>query len=106
MSPADIEGKLQTLPGVEAVYAFPIDSKEKGEVVGAALVPITGQELRDADIIEHFDKNLPGYKRPSAVLVLPAQKVPMTGSGKVQKVILRKLLLEQTGKEAKGIVHL
>jgi fatty-acyl-CoA synthase len=105
VSPADIEGKLQTLPGLEASYAFPIESPEKGEVVGAALVPSTGQELRDADILEHFEKNLPGYKRPSAVLVIPAEKVPMTGSGKVQKVNLRAFLLERLGKEGTGIVR-
>ena len=38
VAPADIESKLVAMEGVQAAYAFPLPSEEKGEVVGAALV--------------------------------------------------------------------
>jgi len=92
VAPADVESVLATLEGVVAAYAFPLPSEEKGEVVGAALVAEPGREPGEAAILAHCREHLSGYKRPEGLLVLHEAEVPMTGSGKVQKVVLRERL--------------
>jgi fatty-acyl-CoA synthase len=105
VAPADIEAKLVTLAGVVAAHAFPIPSAEKGEVVGAALVVAPGEDLDDTAIDAHCREFLAGYKRPHGLLVLDAEAVPMTGSGKVQKVVLRERLLAEMRARKTNIVH-
>ncbi len=89
-----------------AAYAFPLPSEDRGEVVGTALVPEAGQLLTDADLSAHCESTLPGYKRPQGILVLPADRVPTTGSGKVQKVMLRELLLARMKEQNTTVVRL
>lgn len=100
VAPADVEAALSKLPGVEAAYAFPLPSDEKGEVVGAALVVIPGLEPADETILSRCKELLSGYKRPEAILVLRRSDVPMTGTGKVQKLVLRDRLL--AGRKGEG----
>jgi fatty-acyl-CoA synthase len=93
VSPAEIEAKLVQLAWVDAAYAFPIPAGDKGEAVGAALVVTADQEPTDAELLDYFKEALSGYKRPRGTLLLREEQVPMTGSGKVQKVQLRARLL-------------
>jgi fatty-acyl-CoA synthase len=105
VAPADIESKLVTLDGVVAAHAFPLPSEDKGEVVGAALVVAPGQEPDEEAILAHCREFLSGYKRPHGLLLLHEDQVPMTGSGKVQKVILRDRLLAEMDQRGKNIVR-
>jgi len=89
VSPADVESKLVQLDGVGAAYAFPLQSDEKGEVVGAALVVAAGSEPDIDSLLARCKELLSGYKRPHGLLLLTEDQVPMTGSGKVQKVVMR-----------------
>jgi len=73
--------------------------------VGAALVLAAGQELTDTELIEYFKEALSGYKRPRGVLLLREEQVPMTGSGKVQKVQLRERLLGAMQEQGTEIVR-
>jgi fatty-acyl-CoA synthase len=100
VAPADIESKLVALAGVTAAYAFPIPSEDRGEVVGAALVVTPGAEPEEAAILAHCKESLSGYKRPEGLLILHEEHVPMTGSGKVQKVVMKDRLL--AGMKASG----
>ncbi len=95
VSPAEVEAALYGIDGVEAAYAFAVPSADKGEEVGAAVVPAEGQTIDEAAVHTYCRDALPGYKRPRAVLVLPASDVPMTGTGKVQTFALRARLLAQ-----------
>lgn len=84
VSPAEVEAVLLRAPGVAAAHVFALPGGERGEVVGAALVP-TGDDLDDAAVRAHCGERLPSHKRPQALLVLDGADVPMTGSGKVRK---------------------
>jgi acyl-CoA synthetase (AMP-forming)/AMP-acid ligase II len=77
------------LDGVAAAYAFPLQSDDKGEVVGAALVIAAGSEPDIDALLAQCKELLSGYKRPHGLLLLHEDQVPMTGSGKVQKVVMR-----------------
>jgi fatty-acyl-CoA synthase len=89
VSPADVESKLVQIDGVDAAYAFPLESEDKGEVVGAALVVARGKEPDEETLKAKCAELLSGYKRPQGLLLLHEDQVPMTGSGKVQKVVMR-----------------
>ena len=93
------------LAGVEAAYAFPLPAGDKGEVVGAALVVAKDGAPGEEAILAHCEEFLSGYKRPEAVLILREEQVPMTGTGKVQKVVLRERLIAETKKQASRIVR-
>ncbi len=105
VAPADIEGKLVTLAGVVAAHAFPLPSEDRGQVVGAALVVAPGAEPDDSAILAHCKEYLSGYKRPEGLLILRAEQVPMTGSGKVQKVVMRDRLLDLMKERGESIVR-
>jgi fatty-acyl-CoA synthase len=104
VSPADVESKLVQIAGVAAAYAFPLPSPDKGEVVGAALV-VAGAEPEEAEILERCRELLSGYKRPHALLLVREDQVPMTGSGKVQKVVLRDRLLSEMKEQGVKIIR-
>ncbi|MCZ7530180.1 MAG: AMP-binding protein [Acidimicrobiia bacterium] len=93
VSPAEVEASLVRIPGVDAAYVFGLADDDKGELVGATLVPEPGASLDETTVTEFCRAELPGYKRPKAVLVLTPDAVPMTGSGKVTKHVLRDRLL-------------
>jgi fatty-acyl-CoA synthase len=105
VSPAEVEAKLVAMAEVDTAHAFPIPAGDKGEAVGAALVVLPGHEPRDADLEAFFEEQLPGYKRPQGVLLVTPDQVPMTGSGKVQKGVLRERLLERMEAEGSRIVR-
>jgi len=106
VSPAEIEMKLVKMEAVDVAHAFPLPAGEKGEVVGAALVVRSSRIPSDAEILAFCEEALPGPKRPQAILVLAADQVPMTGSGKVQKVVLRDRLLAGVQESGGPIVRL
>jgi len=106
VSPADVEAQLARIDGIAAAYAFPLPSPEKGEVVGAALVVAAGADPSDEDVLSACRERLSGYKRPEAVLLVSEAQVPMTGSGKVQKAVLRDRLLAARSTSAAPVVRL
>lgn len=90
ISPAEIEEKLKMIDGVQDAFAFPVPDEEKGEVVGLALVVAPDKVIIESQEIGDFCfKNLSSYKRPAGMIFLREDEVPMTGSGKVQKNIIR-----------------
>jgi fatty-acyl-CoA synthase len=93
VSPADVESVLGRAPGVGTVYVFPLPGGDRGEVVGASVVPAAGTTFDPAAFEAFCHSELAGYKRPQAVLVLAEADVPMTGSGKVRKQELRDRLV-------------
>ncbi|MBW2421266.1 MAG: AMP-binding protein [Deltaproteobacteria bacterium] len=105
VAPADIESKLVALAGVVAAHAFPLPSEEKGEVVGAALVVEPGAAPEPEAILAHCKEQLSGYKRPEGLLLIQPEQVPMTGSGKVQKVVMRDRLLAEMKERGERIVR-
>ena len=98
-------GAAVSFAGVAAAYAFPLPAGDRGEVVGAALVVARGAEPRDEAILAHCREVLSGYKRPEGILLLQPEQVPMTGTGKVQKNILREKLIDVMKQQGRSIVR-
>ena len=88
--PAEIEGVLAAHPAVDDVAIIGIPDDEFGELVKAVVAVedgiVANDELTEA-LRDHCREHLAGYKVPRSVDYLDA--LPRTGSGKLQKHILR-----------------
>ncbi|MBT4161433.1 MAG: acyl--CoA ligase [Gammaproteobacteria bacterium] len=99
ISPADIESTLSKLEGAREVYAFPLPGGDRGEIVGAALVLAEDDYDRDK-IVEYCRDKFSAHKRPAKILLIRKDDIPMTGSGKVQKVKLAEMLQSESEKSS------
>jgi acyl-CoA synthetase (AMP-forming)/AMP-acid ligase II len=88
----EVEQALQKLPGVRQCAAVGLPDPKWGERVTAAIVADPAAGLSAEKVIAHCRELIAGYKVPKQVVFLDA--LPMTGSGKVQKAELRKLLAD------------
>lgn len=85
--PAEIEGYLNDLPGVEESAVIGIPHPDFGEVGVALLIAKQGSILDPAKIIASMKANLANFKVPKQCFVIDA--LPRNTMGKVQKNILR-----------------
>jgi fatty-acyl-CoA synthase len=85
--PAEIENVLITHPGVAEVAVVGVPDPHWGEIAICFLRARAGAELDAADLVHHVRRDLAAPKTPAHWIKLDA--FPLTGSGKVQKFVLR-----------------
>jgi malonyl-CoA/methylmalonyl-CoA synthetase len=85
--PAEIEGYLNDLPGVEESAVVGIPHPDFGEVGVALVIAKPGFELDPALLIARMKANLANFKVPKQCFVIGA--LPRNAMGKVQKNSLR-----------------
>jgi malonyl-CoA/methylmalonyl-CoA synthetase len=83
--PAEVEGFLNELPGVEESAVIGVPHPDFGEAVVAVVTP-RGQPDPEA-LIAALKGRIAGFKVPKRVLVVP--ELPRNAMGKVQKKLLR-----------------
>lgn len=86
---AEVEACLAAAPGVSAAYVVPVPHAVRGENVAAWVVPVAGAVLEPGAILGHCRRELASYKVPRHLFLLPAERVPRTGTQKVDKPRLR-----------------
>lgn len=90
IAPAEVEEVVSTFPAVLDCAVVGIAHEFLGEVPVVAVIARPGHQI-DADaIIAHSRQHLSSYKVPVAVYVVP--DIPRTGSGKVQRFLLKEAL--------------
>jgi fatty-acyl-CoA synthase len=88
VSPAALELELSALvPSIEQVAVVGIPDERLAEVAVAYVVPKPGQTCTLADVQARCKGKIASFKIPRHVLVVDS--LPMTASGKVQRVMLR-----------------
>ena len=87
MFPAEIENALITHPDIAEVAVVGVPDPRWGEIVIAFLRPRAATQLLVADLVRHVRRELAAPKTPAHWIVLDA--FPLTGSGKIQKFVLR-----------------
>jgi acyl-CoA synthetase (AMP-forming)/AMP-acid ligase II len=83
----EVEEVLYTHPAVLHAAVIGVPDKKWGEAVKALLVLKHGMKATEEEIIEYCKKNLAGYKKPKSVEF--RESLPMTGSDKIQKNLIR-----------------
>ena len=83
----EVENVLYQHAAVLECAVFGVPDAVWGEAVTAAVVLRKGAAADAAELIAHCKQHIAGYKAPRAVRFLAA--LPKTGSGKIQKRLLR-----------------
>jgi long-chain acyl-CoA synthetase len=89
VSPFEIDEVLMNMPGVKAGLAVGFENDWYGEEVGAYVQPSGREELTPERVIDYCRKFLPFQKCPKVVLF--GDDIPVTSTGKYQRVKLRPL---------------
>lgn len=92
--PAEIENVLSRHPKVKNVYIFGVPDYRLGEVGMAAIECKEGEFCTSEEIIDFCKGKMANYKIPKYVEF--SSDFPMTASGKVKKLDLRKMMLTRT----------
>ncbi|MEN0140060.1 MAG: AMP-binding protein [Rhodococcus sp. (in: high G+C Gram-positive bacteria)] len=85
--PAEIEAAISGLSGVAEVAVIGIPDPRWGEAVKAVVVVREGHRICEEDIERVCREQIAGYKRPRVVEFV--NELPKTGSGKIQRHVLR-----------------
>ena len=85
--PAEIEGYLNELPGVNESAVIGVPHADFGEAVIAVVVPKPGTVLDAGELIGALKGRIAGFKVPKQLLL--AHELPRNAMGKVQKNLLR-----------------
>ena len=91
-SPFDIEEVILELPEVNTALAIAFENDYYGEEVGAYVVLNEGERLTAEEIIEHCRSRMTFEKSPKVVVF--GTEVPVTSTGKYQRLKLRELFRE------------
>ena len=92
ISPKEVEDYLYRMPGVKDVQVVAVASERYGEDVGAFIIQKEGFNLFREDVRDFCKGHIAKYKIPRYVFFV--DQFPMTGSGKIQKYLLREMALE------------
>jgi acyl-CoA synthetase (AMP-forming)/AMP-acid ligase II len=99
VSPAEVERELLAIDGVAVAHVVALDDARRGQMVGAAIIPVEGAQLTPEGVKEQLRGRLSVYKVPKAIAVLDSNdEVPMTPSMKVRKRELAALITERSTK--------
>ncbi len=85
--PAEVEGYLNELPGVDESAVIGVPHPDFGEAVVALLVPCAGASVDAAACIASLKQRIASFKVPKHVIV--TEQLPRNAMGKVQKALLR-----------------
>ncbi|MGE2717556.1 class I adenylate-forming enzyme family protein [Mycolicibacterium litorale] len=92
VSPLEVEAVIEQFPDVAQCVVVGIDDPERGEQVGAAVVPATG-DLDVADLAARVRGQLSSYKVPTRWAVVAADQLPVLPSGKLNRKAVKELIV-------------
>ena len=89
VDPAEVEGLLLADPRINHVAVVGVFDPRLAEVPVAFVIPEPGHTLTEADVIAVCRGRIASFKVPRRAFLVDA--FPMTGSGKIQKYLLRQV---------------
>lgn len=85
--PKELEEMLLTHPSIAEVAVVGLPDVKYGEVVGAFVRPAPGRSIDEAELFAYARERLAPHKTPRHWITV--DEFPLTGSGKIQKYVLR-----------------
>lgn len=93
VSPREVENVLMAMEGVEQAHVVGVPDPEMGQVVVAGIVPASPSDPPKLDDLrQRLRGELSAFKVPRHLLMLAADEIPFTDTGKLHPVRLRELL--------------
>ena len=92
VAPAEVEAALLTIDGVAEAHVVGLPDEERGEIVGAIVLPRCGHILTEQSVLAEARRQLSSYKVPRRLII--ADAVPLTGTNKLDRRAAAKLLQE------------
>ncbi len=93
--PREIEEFLHHHPKVRDVQVFGLPDPQFGEQICAWIIPKDGEDITEAEIVAYCAGEIAHYKVPKMIRIVEA--FPMTVTGKIQKFMMRKAMIEELG---------
>ncbi|MFQ3354739.1 MAG: fatty-acyl-CoA synthase [Paracoccaceae bacterium] len=93
--PRELEDFLYTHPSISQAQVFGLPDKILGEVVCVWVVAKRDVRLKKEDINNFCKENIAHFKIPKYVKIV--KELPMTVTGKPQKFLMRKAMIEELG---------
>lgn len=92
VSPTEIDAVIVKHPAIQSVFTVGVPHETLGEIVVSCVLLREGYEL-DEDSVRNFARqSLASFKVPRRVLFFSEEELPMTGSNKVRRPELRKMV--------------
>jgi acyl-CoA synthetase (AMP-forming)/AMP-acid ligase II len=95
VSPAEVRAALVELAGVQEAYILPIPDPDRGQLVAAAVVAEEGRSVDPDSLRAQLRKNLSPFKIPVAIAVFRDDEIPRTGTFKVRRHDLTRMIQER-----------
>jgi acyl-CoA synthetase (AMP-forming)/AMP-acid ligase II len=89
ISAVEVEAALYAHPAVAEASVFGLPDERMGEIVGAVVFVKPGEKLESEALVEFVRRELAAFKVPARLWLAP-EPLPKLGSGKIDKVSLRK----------------
>jgi len=88
--PSEVEEIISRHPDVFDVAVIGLPDDKWGEAVTAVVIPGSGRNPVESDIIEFCRDKMAAYKKPKRVILIAAEDMPRTATGKILHRYLRK----------------
>jgi len=88
VAPIEVEEVLMSHPAVEQAFVVGLPDAQRDEILGAVIVPRPGVRADEAALLAFCREQLAGYKVPRRFAIVAAEALPLTSTGKVQKLRL------------------
>jgi fatty-acyl-CoA synthase len=98
--PREIEELLSSYPGIAKVFAVGVSDPRMGEVGCLCIVPEVGDEPSADEVIAYCAVRLARFKVPKYTVMLKAEDIPLTATGRPQKFKLAELAMERLPKSS------
>lgn len=82
--PEEVEGVIETYPGIEQARITGIPHSLMGQIIQAEIIVEVGIDLDIEEVLTYCRKRLSTFKVPQKVLIV--ETLTMTGSGKIRRV--------------------
>jgi fatty-acyl-CoA synthase len=93
VSPKELEQLVTSHPAIAQAFFIGMPDDRWGECGCAWIVRTEGHTMREEDILAWLKPQVAGYKLPRDLWFIAEHDLPKTGTGKVQKNVLREMAL-------------
>ncbi|WP_439133570.1 class I adenylate-forming enzyme family protein [Pseudomaricurvus sp.] len=99
VSPTEIDSILMQHDAIQSVFTVGIEHDTLGEIVVSCVLLSEGKELDEAGLRAFAKESLASYKVPRRAFFFSEEELPMTGSNKIRRPELKKLVAERMAAE-------